>query len=187
MKDNEGKVVTPIELEENSIVPVLPYLSQDKDGKNIGKKIDPDMYREVPQIDKEIDRRTRAFNVTTDISKMKRVIELNTKRDDEKQYELDIRSKPMPGPRKGLYDDRPKEDEWNKWTTKLIELTKKLKETPINQLFDYRPIKAILDKLEVLEAKEHKVTSHVIDLKEEQVYKSQNKPCNGFTNKPESK
>jgi len=76
----------------------------------------------------------------------------------------------MSGPKKGLYDDRPKEDEWNKWTTKLIELTKKLKETPINQLFDYRPIKAILDKLEVLEAKEHKVTSHVIDLKEEQVY-----------------
>ena len=47
--------------------------------------------------------------------------------------------------------DRDKVIEWDHWTNKLIELTAKLRETPINQLFDYRPIKAILDKLEVLE------------------------------------
>jgi len=48
-------------------------------------------------------------NYTTDISKMKRVVEVNIKRDDT-QYELDIRSENMAGPRKGLYDDRPKEN-----------------------------------------------------------------------------
>lgn len=53
-----------------------------------------------------------AENVTTDLNKMKRVRVVNIKKDD-RQYELDLRSRNMAGSRKGLYDDRPKEEPMN--------------------------------------------------------------------------
>lgn len=79
--------------------------------------------------------------VTTDISKMKRVRELVMKEDQ--QLQLDLRSENMAGPRKGLYDDRPKENrgyqpEWSPVNPKPPQGgsgTMKLpKEEPMNAL-----------------------------------------------------
>lgn len=46
--------------------------------------------------------------------------------------------------------DRDRVQEWDRVAVELIRLTEQLREIPIDQLFDYRPIKAQLDKLEAL-------------------------------------
>lgn len=140
MIENEGKVVTPIELEENSIVPDL------------------EMYREIPQIE--------TYNITTDISKMKRVREVNIKRDDT-QYELNIGSKNMAGPRKGLYDDRPKEEPMN-----ALEYLASKKDEEIDSLRTFMFTVKILEDAKVTGKKLKKLPVPLLDFisKYEEVY-----------------
>lgn len=56
-------------------------------------------------------------------------------------------------------------DELNTVTDELVRLTKMLKKTPIDQLFDFREIKAVLDRLEALVA-----TSPAATKEEKQAY-----------------